>query len=206
MSKGAAVEPGVSIAISEVSRQNIERWWKVLVVAGGLASVLGVVAMIVPSVTAITMSVFMGCLLLVGSTSVLASVLQERGLLPIAAWVLIAAVWAGAGAWVLAVPLAGAVSLTVVIIAWLLADGVLRALVAAVHTDLSGPFWVGFGGVLSVALGFLIWLDFPSSAVWALGFVAGVNLVYLGLNLTVLGLAGRQLAAAQAPKLAPGPA
>jgi uncharacterized membrane protein HdeD (DUF308 family) len=203
MTKGAAVEPAVSIAIPEVASQNIERWWRWLVGAGGLAFVLGAVAIIVPAVAAITMSVFTGCLLIIGSTVVLANALQEHRFWPIAAWVCVAALWAGTGVWLLAVL---SVSLTVVVVAWLLADGVLRVGVAAVRTDLSGPFWVAFGGVLSMALGFLIWLDFPSSAVWGVGFVVGVNLLYSGLSLTVLGLAGRQLAALQAPKFVPGPA
>ena len=49
------------------------------------------------------------------------------------------------------------------------------------------------GGALSLLVGALIWLQWPSSAVWAIGLLLGVNLIFQGAAMVVLSLAYRRL-------------
>jgi uncharacterized membrane protein HdeD (DUF308 family) len=48
--------------------------------------------------------------------------------------------------------------------------------------------------LITLLLGGLIWLHWPSSSVWAIGIVVGVNLLMTGFSRLMLGLATRKLA------------
>jgi uncharacterized membrane protein HdeD (DUF308 family) len=45
---------------------------------------------------------------------------------------------------------------------------------------------------IAVAVGLMIALELPSSAVWAIGLLTGINLLSTGVSFVVLALAGRR--------------
>ncbi len=36
-------------------------------------------------------------------------------------------------------------------------------------------------GIVSVLLGFMIWVQFPLSGVWAMGILLGIKMIFIGL-------------------------
>ena len=54
---------------------------------------------------------------------------------------------------------------------------------------LPGWGWLLFDGILSTVLGFMLWIQFPSSALWALGILAGISILISGWTMTMLGVA-----------------
>jgi uncharacterized membrane protein HdeD (DUF308 family) len=57
-------------------------------------------------------------------------------------------------------------------------------------------------GLVAIAVGVLIAYELPSSAAWAIGLLAGINLISTGASFTVLALAGRRLKQEGAPATA----
>jgi len=53
--------------------------------------------------------------------------------------------------------------------------------------------WMLFNGIVALILGALIWLHWPSSSVWAIGTLVGVNLLLTGITRLMVGLTGRRL-------------
>src|SRR5262249_5904331 len=53
--------------------------------------------------------------------------------------------------------------------------------------------WMLFNGIVALFLGALIWLHWPSSSVWAIGTLVGVNLLLTGITRLMVGLTGRRL-------------
>jgi uncharacterized membrane protein HdeD (DUF308 family) len=49
-------------------------------------------------------------------------------------------------------------------------------------------------GLITLFVGGLIWLHWPSSSVWAIGTLVGVNLLMTGISRLMLGVAARKLA------------
>jgi uncharacterized membrane protein HdeD (DUF308 family) len=194
------------IYFSPAAREALGRQWKWLVAAGLLAIILGAIAIIVPAVGSVGAAILIGWLLIFGSAFVLASAFHERELLPIAVRVVLAGLWVLAGLLLLLSPLTGTITLTVVLIAWFVVDGVFRIAEAILRPELTGRGWLAVGGVLSILLGVLIWADFPSSATWALGLLVGINLLVYGMQLLTLGLTGRQLAQGEPRRMATGTA
>ena len=55
-----------------------------------------------------------------------------------------------------------------------------------------GASWLLINGVITILLGGLIWLHWPSSTVWAIGMLVGVNLLATGMSRLMMGLAARR--------------
>jgi uncharacterized membrane protein HdeD (DUF308 family) len=93
-----------------------------------------------------------------------------------------------AGFLVLAFPLLAKLTLTLVLSTFLALDGGLKVIRAIQHRAL--PAW-GFllaDGIIAVALGFMVWINWPSAAMWALGLLIGADLVLNGSSLLLIGL------------------
>ena len=54
--------------------------------------------------------------------------------------------------------------------------------------------WVLLSGLVDLLLAFLIWDGWPSSAGWAIGLLVGINMVFVGVSLTMTALAARKMA------------
>jgi len=52
--------------------------------------------------------------------------------------------------------------------------------------------WMLFNGIVALLLGILIWVQWPSSSVWAIGTLVGVNLLVTGITRLMFGMAGRR--------------
>jgi uncharacterized membrane protein HdeD (DUF308 family) len=85
-------------------------------------------------------------------------------------------------------PLAGVVTLTVFFAAVLVVDGVFRAILAFQIRPRAGWFWLLLGGIAGIVLGALIWAQLPSSGLWVLGLLLGINLVFSGFTFLMLGM------------------
>jgi uncharacterized membrane protein HdeD (DUF308 family) len=60
----------------------------------------------------------------------------------------------------------------------------------------AGSGWLLMNGLITLLLGGLIYLHWPSSSVWAIGTLVGVNLLMTGVSRLMLGLAARKLVTA----------
>lgn len=99
-----------------------------------------------------------------------------------------------AGAVIAARPAFGLETLTLVLAAYLLVDGVSGAVLAFHVRPQKGWGWMLFSAVLGVMLGFMLLWSWPLSGLWAIGTLVGINLVSSGATLISVGSAARGLA------------
>jgi uncharacterized membrane protein HdeD (DUF308 family) len=78
-------------------------------------------------------------------------------------------------------PLAGMVSLTILIAAFFLAMGVVKVMYALKLRPLSGWGWVIFSGIVSIVLGVMIMAGLPQSSLQVLGILLGIELISNGV-------------------------
>ena len=156
----------------------------VLLIVGALAIAASFVA------TLATVAVF-GLLLVAGGIAQLANVvLSQRwrgSLLHLAAGVLYLVV----GGAMLMRPLTSAVALTLVLAVMFFAGGLVRAITAGIERFPTWG-WSVFSGAVSVILGLLIGAQWPASGLWVIGLFVGIDLIFSGWSLIMLGLAARQ--------------
>jgi uncharacterized membrane protein HdeD (DUF308 family) len=92
------------------------------------------------------------------------------------------------GLLIIAMPLASVASLTLLLAAYFCVAG-LYCLGFGFSTRLPGRGWIVLNGLIALALGILIFLQWPSSSVWVIGTSIGIDLVFEGWAMVALGLA-----------------
>ena len=110
-------------------------------------------------------------------------------------WSLVSAVLAiGAGVILLARPVQGTLTLTIVVGAYFLAEGVTTIMYALEHRrELSERWsWLLVAGIVDIVIAGLIISGLPGSALWAVGLLVGINLLFGGASLIGMALAARQ--------------
>jgi len=81
----------------------------------------------------------------------------------------------------------GALVLTLFLAVLFVFGGIYR-FVASLWLQFPQYGWAAFSGLVSIALGFLLWMQWPVSALWFIGFAVGVNLIIAGIAWSALSL------------------
>jgi uncharacterized membrane protein HdeD (DUF308 family) len=105
-----------------------------------------------------------------------------------------------AGAYLAFFPLTGIITLTILLAALFIVEGGLEISMALRVRPHEGWGWLLLSGLVAVAVGLLIAFGLPSSAAWAIGLLAGINLISTGWGFLFLALAGRRTATAVATR------
>lgn len=175
-------------------RIAVQDHWKAFLIEGALFVVLGLAAMTVPALASLALTTLLGWLFLISGVIGLALTYWERHM-PGAWWSLLSAILAiGVGVALLVWPVRGTLTVTVIVAAYLFAEGASTIMYAVAHRrELSGRWtWLLTAGILDLLLAVLIVAGLPGSAQWAIGFMVGVNMVLGGVALIGMSLAARK--------------
>jgi uncharacterized membrane protein HdeD (DUF308 family) len=172
----------------------VREHWKAFLFEGILLAVLGLAAIIAPLIASLAFTIFLGWMFLISGIAGLAMTFWARQM-PGFWWSLLSAVLAiVAGLVLLARPAQGVLTLTIVIGAYFLAEGVTTIMYALEHRrELSERWnWLLFSGVLDILIAAMIIAGLPGSAEWAIGLLVGINLLFGGSSLIGMALAARK--------------
>ncbi len=187
-------------------RNAVRRHWGLFLVQGLLMLVLGMLALARPMIATLAVEIFAGWLFLVSGIVGLAGVFTAWKT-PGFVWALIRAVVAIViGVLLLCRPIAGVLTLTLLLAAFFAAEGIAQ-IIASLSQRASLPgswLWVLLSGVIDLILAAIIIFGWPGTAAWVLGLMVGINLLMSGVALVVTALACRRVgdtppAAASAP-------
>jgi uncharacterized membrane protein HdeD (DUF308 family) len=176
-------------------RAAVREHWKAFLIEGILLVLIGLAAMIVPPLASLTVTIFLGWLFLISGIAGLALTFWARQM-PGFWWSLISAVLGiAAGIILLARPVQGTLTLTIVVGAYFLAEGVATIMYALEHRrELSERWsWMLVAGVMDLLVAAVIIAGLPGSAEWAIGLLVGINLVFGGATLIGVALAAREI-------------
>ena len=186
-----SIQPDID-GIRRQMAATIHAHWKLLLAQGIVMMALGFLAVAEPNVATIAIGIFVGWLFFIGGIFRALSVWQSRGM-PGFAWSLLTALLAILlGLILIFRPLAGVLTLTMVLIAFFILEGITAIALAVQHREhLRSWGWVLFSGIIDLLLACLIWAGWPSSADWAIGLLVGINMLFFGLSLVMTALAAR---------------
>ena len=168
--------------------------WKAFLFEGILLALLGLAAMIVPPLASLAVAIFLGWAFLISGVAGLVITYWAREM-PGFWWSLFSAALAVlAGLVLLARPVQGVLTLTIVVGAYFLIEGVTTIMYALEHRrELSERWsWLLVSGLIDILISFLIIAGLPGSAEWAIGLLVGINLVFGGASLVGMALAARK--------------
>ena len=176
--------------------ETIHDHWQLYLAEGILLIILGAAAILIPPVATLAVELVFGWLFLVsGIVGLVTTLRMSRS--PGFGWSLVSALMAlVAGALLLLWPLNGIVTLTLVLIAFFIVEGIASIMFAVDHRrDLpSGWMWMLVSGVVDLVLAAMVFNGLPNSAAWALGLLVGINMVFGGTALAMMAIQARNLA------------
>jgi uncharacterized membrane protein HdeD (DUF308 family) len=161
-------------------------WFTIL---GILLIVLGAIAIAFPFVTTIAAKIFLGWLFLIGGIVQIIHAFSTQRWSEFLLNLLIGVLYVLAGAWLAFFPLTGILTLTVVLAVMLIVQGVLELGMAFRMRPQQGWVWMLVAGIVAVLAGLLILAELPSSAVWAIGLLVGINMIVAGFAYLFLPMA-----------------
>ena len=188
-----STDSGGASELQRALTQSIREHWGLFLIEGIVLVVLGLLAIIIPPIATIAVTIFLGWLFLISGIVGLITTFWARHA-PGFWWSLLSAVLAiAAGIVLLGWPVRGAVSLTLLLIVFFIIEGVLSILYAFEHKkELSGRWgWMLISGIIDLILAAIIWAGLPGTAAWALGLLVGINMLFGGSAMIAMALHAR---------------
>ena len=168
--------------------------WRLMMFQGVVMIILGVLAVAAPVIATIAIDIYVGWLFLFSGVIGLIALFSSHHI-PAFLWSLItAALSIALGILLIWKPVEGALSLTFVLTAFFLVEGVFQIATSLVYRDsLPGTWgWMLASGVSDLLLVAIIVLGWPATGVWVLGLLVGINLFMSGWAIVMMAFAGRQ--------------
>ena len=176
-------------------KDALAKSWKLLLTAGIISAVLGAIAIIVPPLASVTITLLVGILLLIGAVAYVAEAIS-RGTTRHRIWsFIVAIIYVIAGVWLIVNPAEGTITLTWVLAIFFLMLGLFRILAGVAGRDtMPNSGWTIVNGVLAVVIAVMVIADLPSSAAWAIGLLVGIQLLFDGIMMISAGMVAKKLA------------
>jgi uncharacterized membrane protein HdeD (DUF308 family) len=177
-------------------RGPVETMKKVTGVFIGMAVLfilLGIVAIAEPMIAGLAVTILVGSLLMVAGVIHLGSAFAGGGTGAVIWRVLLGILYIVGGFYFVTHTLMGLGTLTLLLAGIILAEAVIEIIAYFRTRGESGAGWLLLNAIITLLLGGLIWLHWPSSSVWAIGTLVGVNLLMTGFSRLMFAMAARKL-------------
>jgi uncharacterized membrane protein HdeD (DUF308 family) len=186
----AAVDPIEGLRSPSGAAKRITGWY---LAAAVLFIVLGLFAIIEPGVAGLGVTLLVGWILAIGAVFHFIAAFKGGGAKQVIFQVLIGIVYGFGGFYFLTHTIMATGTLTLLLAGIILAEGVIEVISYFRMKGEGASGWMLLNGIITLALGALIWFHWPSSTVWAIGTLVGVNLLMTGISRLMFGMAVRKV-------------
>ncbi len=152
------------------------------VIWGILMFICGMAAIALPRISSVEIVIILSWILLIVGVWHLIFAFQSHGAGGILWQVLLAVLYGAVGIYMSMHPLLSVVSLTLVLAVFLTFEGVLEIILYFAVRGLRHAGWVLVNGIVTLILGILIWMQWPSSSTWVIGTLVGISLIFSGVS------------------------
>ena len=165
------------------------------IVLSVLIMIAGLIAIALPMIAGIAITVIVGWLLILSGVLHLVYA-WGAGRPGMVVWqVLLGLAYGFIGFYVLANPVIGLAGLTFAIAVYLFVEGVLEFILSFQLRPAAGSGWLLVDGIVTLVLAVMIWTTWPSSAAWVVGVLVGISMFFSGMTRLMLSLAVRRIVA-----------
>jgi uncharacterized membrane protein HdeD (DUF308 family) len=176
----------------EAARAQIRQNWGWFLAMGIVFVLAGLAAIAFPLLSTIATKIFLGWIFLVGGVLMIVHSFSSSRWQGFLLGLLIGVLYVVAGGWLAFFPFTGIITLTILLAALFLAEGVLEVIMALRVRPHEGWIWLLLSGLVAAVVGIMVAMGLPSSATWAIGLLTGINLLMTGASFIALALAGRR--------------
>ncbi|MBD3389982.1 HdeD family acid-resistance protein [Candidatus Micrarchaeota archaeon] len=176
------------MAKTKTIAEELHNCWSWFFALGVLLLLFGFAVIIFPAAGTFTVEILFGIILLVAGITQVVLAFQARKWGGFLFTLLAGLLYLVVGVLLLVFPLQGTITLTLLLGAALLLGGIFKvALAFKTKPDMYG--WLTFDGVISLLLGALVLAGWPSDAVWVMGLLFGIDLLFSGLSQMMIAFA-----------------
>jgi len=167
---------------------------KLAVISGVILIVAGTFAVISPLVAGLSITILVGLSLVFGGVGQCFLALKAGAFGRALLTFLVGALMVVAGSFMMTQPVAGLASITLLLVAYLVAAGLGELIMSLQLRPADGWGWMLFNGIITLLLGMMLWRQFPLSGAWAIGVLFGIKMVFSGWALVFIGRGVKQAA------------
>jgi uncharacterized membrane protein HdeD (DUF308 family) len=161
--------------------------------------VLGMVAIASPMLAAVAVDVVIAWLIVLAGVVHLIIAFHAHRAGSLLWRLLVGLAYLAFGVYLIARPVVGVVSLTLVLASLFLIEGIFDIALFFRVRSMQGSSWVLIDGIITLVLGLMIYMQWPSSSAWAIGTLVGASLIVSGVTRVMLSLALRKVGEAVSP-------
>jgi uncharacterized membrane protein HdeD (DUF308 family) len=194
-----AMSTGFPFFMSGAAEERLRSKWGWFLVLGILLILAGAVAISRPAISTLTVVELIGYLLLFGGGVEIASGIWAGSWGGFFLHLLCGLLYLFLGAFVIERPLENALIYTYILAIFFVASGLVRMVMSLAHR-FHGWGWMFFSGLITFALGIMIWRQWPEAALWVIGTFVGIDLIFVGWSWVMLGAAMKSLPATTAAR------
>jgi uncharacterized membrane protein HdeD (DUF308 family) len=154
--------------------------------------ILGMLAVGSPFVAAVAVNIFISWLLLLAGVVHVVLAFHAHGAGSLIWKLLVGVAYLVFGVYLIAHPVVAVATLTLLLGSLFLAEGVLNFVLFFRMRSTHGSSWILLDGLITLALGLMIYLQWPSSSAWAIGTLVGASMIISGVSRVMLSLAVRR--------------
>jgi len=162
------------------------------IVWGIFLIIFGMVAIGSPFLAAVAVSVVIAWLIVFAGVVHLILAFQAHGAGRLIWKLLVGLAYLVFGVYLIVHPVLGVASLTLALACLFVIEGILDIVLFFKMRPMQGSSWVLLDGVITLLLGLLIYLQWPSSSLWAVGTLVGASMIISGVAGVMMSLAVRK--------------
>lgn len=152
----------------------------------------GFAAILLPPIMGLGVTLFLGWLLILSGITHLIFAWKAHSAGAVLWEILVGLVYLFAGIYLIMHPLAGLLSLTLILAIYLFIEGIFE-IILSFQLVRSGRVWMIFDGIITLILAFMIWRTWPVSTVWAIGTLVGISMLFSGISRLMFSLNARRV-------------
>lgn len=162
------------------------------VVWGVSLIILGMVAIASPFLAAVAVNALIAWLIVLAGVVHLVLAFHAHGAGSLIWKLLVGVAYVAFGLYLVVHPVVGVASLTLLLGSLFLVEGILDIVLFFRMRSLRGSSWVLIDGLVTLVLGLMIYMQWPSSSAWAIGTLVGVSMIISGVTRVMLSMAVRR--------------
>ena len=170
-----------SVVVRQVS--TLSTLWGVLLIG------LGILAVASPMVAALAVNVLVAWLIVLAGVVHLVVAFHSREAGSVIWRFLVGLAYICFGGYLIARPALGVASLTLVLASLFLVEGVFNIVLYFKARRLLRSSWILFDGIVTLILGLMIYMQWPSSSLWAIGTLVGASMIFSGVTRVMMSFA-----------------
>lgn len=192
MSAAEQPEATKAVALLEHSVQRVRAYWWVFLALGCLLVVGGLLAIAYPFVSSYAAVLVLGVVLIVSGVGTILAAFWAGKWSSLMLQLLVGILYLVAGMAIRDAPAESVAVLTLFTAAFFIVVGAFRVIVALVERFPQWG-WVLLNGIITFILGIVIYDTYPASALWVIGLLLGIDLLFNGWSWIMLAFFLRKL-------------